>query len=188
VFLNATRRRPAALRTGRTSRSSSTRTDAMGSFGSVRDLYFGGDLEAGIPLSPGGGRITASRPVAEVIRDCADGCEPRSPPGHPVRWVMTVADFLDEATSIWPPCNRCWTPPACTGRGGTAEQAADGPAPDPTDRSRVASDWSRGRRLRRHAVLADRRALPGGVPPVPDRTGPPPRNRDHRLRHLTPCG
>ena len=48
----------------------------MASFGSVRDVYFGGDLDAGIAL--GGqvaGRIEASRPVAEIIGSCRDECE-----------------------------------------------------------------------------------------------------------------
>ena len=48
----------------------------MASFGNVRDLYFGGDLESGIALSGQvAGRITASRPVADIIADCAAGCE-----------------------------------------------------------------------------------------------------------------
>ena len=51
-------------------------TNAMAAFGNVRDLYFGGDLEAGIALSGQvAGRITGIRPVAEVIADCAAGCE-----------------------------------------------------------------------------------------------------------------
>jgi enoyl-[acyl-carrier protein] reductase II len=48
----------------------------MSAFGSVPDVYFGGNLEAGIAL--GGqvaGRIEASRPVAEIIATCADQCE-----------------------------------------------------------------------------------------------------------------
>jgi enoyl-[acyl-carrier protein] reductase II len=48
----------------------------MAAFGNVADLYFGGDLEAGIAL--GGqvaGRIDAVRPVADIIRSCAQGCE-----------------------------------------------------------------------------------------------------------------
>jgi enoyl-[acyl-carrier protein] reductase II len=51
-------------------------TNAMASFGSVADVYFGGDLDRGIAL--GGqvaGRITASRPVAEIIGDCASECQ-----------------------------------------------------------------------------------------------------------------
>ena len=78
VFLN-THASPAlrALRTGRTSALEFDHdTNAMGAFGNVRDLYFGGDLEAGIALSGEvAGRITASRPVADVIRECAEGCE-----------------------------------------------------------------------------------------------------------------
>jgi enoyl-[acyl-carrier protein] reductase II len=48
----------------------------MASFGNVTDLYFGGDLESGIPLSGQVvGRIDAIRPVAEIIHSCAAGCE-----------------------------------------------------------------------------------------------------------------
>ena len=50
--------------------------NAMASFGSVPDVYFGGDLTAGIAL--GGqvaGRIVASRPVAEIIGSCVAECE-----------------------------------------------------------------------------------------------------------------
>ena len=50
--------------------------NAMASFGSVPAVYFGGDLDAGIAL--GGqvaGRISSSRPVAEIIGDCARECE-----------------------------------------------------------------------------------------------------------------
>jgi enoyl-[acyl-carrier protein] reductase II len=78
VFLNS-HASPAlrALRTGRTSALEfDHERNAMGSLGNVRDLYFGGDLEAGIALSGQvAGRIDASRPVADVIRDCVDGCE-----------------------------------------------------------------------------------------------------------------
>ena len=78
VFLNS--RASPALRALRTERTSGLEFDhernAMGSFGNVRDLYFGGDLESGIALSGQvAGRISASRPVAEVIRDCVNGCE-----------------------------------------------------------------------------------------------------------------
>jgi enoyl-[acyl-carrier protein] reductase II len=48
----------------------------MSRFGSMPDVYFGGDLSAGIAL--GGqvaGRITESRPVADVVRGCALECE-----------------------------------------------------------------------------------------------------------------
>jgi len=78
VFLNS--HSSPALRALRTERTAALEFDhernAMGSFGNVRDLYFGGDLEAGIALSGQvAGRITASRPVADVINDCVDGCE-----------------------------------------------------------------------------------------------------------------
>jgi len=78
VFLNS--HASPGLRALRTERTAALEFDhernAMGSFGNVRDLYFGGDLEAGIALSGQvAGRISASRPVAEVIRDCVDGCE-----------------------------------------------------------------------------------------------------------------
>jgi enoyl-[acyl-carrier protein] reductase II len=78
VFLNS--HASPALRTLRTERTSALEFDhernSMGSFGIVRDLYFGGDLEAAIALSGQvAGRITASRPVAEVISDCVEGCE-----------------------------------------------------------------------------------------------------------------
>ena len=50
--------------------------NAMGAFGSVADVYFGGDLESGIALSGQvAGRIQERRPVADIIRDCAEGCE-----------------------------------------------------------------------------------------------------------------
>lgn len=51
-------------------------TNAMSAFGRVSEVYFGGDLKAGIAL--GGqvaGRIDASRPVAEIIGNCAEECE-----------------------------------------------------------------------------------------------------------------
>ena len=78
VFLN-THTSPAlrALRTERTSALEFDHsTNAMGSFGKVHDVYFGGDLEAGIALTGQvAGRITESRPVAEIIRSCAQECE-----------------------------------------------------------------------------------------------------------------
>ena len=40
-----------------------------------RDLYFGGDLTAGLPFAGQvSGRIDAIRPVAEVIAECARDC------------------------------------------------------------------------------------------------------------------
>ena len=69
-----------ALRALRTPRTEDLEFDhgrnAMAEFGSVRDVYFGGDLTAGIAL--GGqvaGRIDESRPVADIIRSCAEECE-----------------------------------------------------------------------------------------------------------------
>jgi len=78
VFLNS-HTSPAlrALRTGRTSALEfDHERNAMAAFGNVSDLYFGGDLEAGIALSGQvAGRIHAGRPVADIIRSCAAGCE-----------------------------------------------------------------------------------------------------------------
>lgn len=78
VFLNS--HTSPALRALRTGRTTALEFDhggnAMASFGNVRDLYFGGDLESGIPLSGQvAGRITASRPVADIISECVAGCE-----------------------------------------------------------------------------------------------------------------
>ena len=65
-----------ALRTGRTEALEfDTTQNAMGLFGQHLDLYFGGDMEAGIALSGQvAGRIDEVLPVADVIRACADGC------------------------------------------------------------------------------------------------------------------
>jgi enoyl-[acyl-carrier protein] reductase II len=78
VFLNS--HTSPALRALRTPHTESLEfdhaTNAMSAFGRVSDVYFGGDLGAGIAL--GGqvaGRIDASRPVAEIIRNCVDQCE-----------------------------------------------------------------------------------------------------------------
>lgn len=77
VFLNQ-HTSPAlrALRTERTSALEHDReTNAMALFGRAMDLYFGGDMEAAIALSGQvAGRIDEIRPVADIIRDCADGC------------------------------------------------------------------------------------------------------------------
>jgi enoyl-[acyl-carrier protein] reductase II len=57
-----------ALRTERTTRLEREEQVSMAEFGAVRDLYFGGDLEASIAL--GGqvmGRIDEVRPVAEIL-------------------------------------------------------------------------------------------------------------------------
>jgi enoyl-[acyl-carrier protein] reductase II len=78
VFLNS--HSSPGLRALRTARTEGLEFDhernAMASFGSVQDVYFGGDLEAGIAL--GGqvaGRIDAIRPVAEIIGACVTECE-----------------------------------------------------------------------------------------------------------------
>jgi enoyl-[acyl-carrier protein] reductase II len=78
VFLN--RHTSPALRALRTPYTEALEFDhqrnAMAAFGSVADVYFGGDLSAGIAL--GGevaGRIDAIRPVAEIIGSCAGECE-----------------------------------------------------------------------------------------------------------------
>ncbi len=72
VFLNR-EHSPAlrALRTMRTTRlEKSPAVNAMAEFGSAQDLYFGGDMEAAIPLSGQVcGRISAVRPVAEIIAE-----------------------------------------------------------------------------------------------------------------------
>ena len=60
-----------ALRTARTSRlEREPDTNAMTEFGRALDLYFGGDMEAAIPLSGQvAGRIDAVLPVAEIIAE-----------------------------------------------------------------------------------------------------------------------
>jgi len=45
----------------------------MSEFGSAKDLYFGGDMEASIALSGQVcGRIDAIKPVAQIIRETVD--------------------------------------------------------------------------------------------------------------------
>jgi enoyl-[acyl-carrier protein] reductase II len=78
VFLNShTSPGLRALRTAHTERLEFDHEhNAMASFGSVQDVYFGGDLSSGIAL--GGqvaGRIDATRPVAEIIGSCLAECE-----------------------------------------------------------------------------------------------------------------
>jgi enoyl-[acyl-carrier protein] reductase II len=60
-----------ALRTERTSRlERDTETNAMAGFGSALDLYFGGDMEAAVPLSGQvAGRIDSVKPVAKILRE-----------------------------------------------------------------------------------------------------------------------
>jgi enoyl-[acyl-carrier protein] reductase II len=77
VFLN--QHTSPALRALRTERTASyefdTDANAMELFGDAMALYFGGDMEAAIAL--GGqvaGRIDEVRPVADIIRECADDC------------------------------------------------------------------------------------------------------------------
>ena len=77
VMLN--RHASPALRALRTNRTNAlefdTENNAMALFGQAMDLYFGGDMEAAVAL--GGqvaGRIDAVRPVADIIRECADEC------------------------------------------------------------------------------------------------------------------
>lgn len=93
-----------ALRALRTERTNALEFDrernAMGAFGNIRDVYFGGALEAVIALSGQvAGRITQSRPVADIHRRLRDGLR-----GHPrstfeaVRSVMRFARVIDEAS------------------------------------------------------------------------------------------
>ncbi len=60
-----------ALRTERTTRlEKSPDVNAMTEFGAAHDLYFGGDMEAAIPLTGQvAGRIDSVRPVAEIIAE-----------------------------------------------------------------------------------------------------------------------
>ena len=60
-----------ALRTEKTTRlEKDLATNAMTEFGTAKDLYFGGDMEASIALSGQVcGRIDAVRPVAEILDD-----------------------------------------------------------------------------------------------------------------------
>jgi enoyl-[acyl-carrier protein] reductase II len=78
VFLN--QHTSPALRALRTKRTEALEFDhesnAMALFGRAMDLYFGGDMEAAVAL--GGqvaGRIDAVRPVADIIRETAEGCK-----------------------------------------------------------------------------------------------------------------
>jgi enoyl-[acyl-carrier protein] reductase II len=62
-----------ALRTERSSRLEKEEVVNMLEFGTAKDLYFGGDMEASLAL--GGqvmGRIESVRPVADIIRDTMD--------------------------------------------------------------------------------------------------------------------
>lgn len=62
-----------ALRTGRTTRLEHEEAVSMAEFGTAKDLYFGGDMEASIAL--GGqvmGRIESVEPVADIINRTVD--------------------------------------------------------------------------------------------------------------------
>ncbi len=76
VFLNR-HSRPGlrALRTARTEALERDEAVDLGTaFGRVMDVYFGGDLEAGVALTGQvAGRIDAVRPVADIIDDCVEG-------------------------------------------------------------------------------------------------------------------
>ena len=63
-----------ALRTERTTRLEKTPDEnVMGQFGTAKDLYYGGDMEAAIPLSGQvAGRIDAIKPVAEILHETRD--------------------------------------------------------------------------------------------------------------------
>src|SRR5688500_7936244 len=69
VFLNRSSRPGLrALRTERTTRLERTEHVDMGEFGTAKDLYFGGDMEASIALSgQAAGRIEEVLPVADII-------------------------------------------------------------------------------------------------------------------------
>ncbi len=67
------RRHSPALRVMRTEKTSGleySEENVMGTFGSLLDLYFGGDMEASIALTGQvAGRIDAVRPVADILDD-----------------------------------------------------------------------------------------------------------------------
>jgi len=76
VFLN--KFHSPALRALRTDRTSALEQkideNIMGEFGSPKDLYFGGDMEAAIPLSGQVcGRIDSIKPVADILSETRDG-------------------------------------------------------------------------------------------------------------------
>jgi len=57
-----------ALRTKRTTRLEKMEDNVMAEFGTAKDLYFGGDMEAAIPLSGQvAGRIDEIKPVAQIL-------------------------------------------------------------------------------------------------------------------------
>ena len=77
VLLN--RHRAPAVRVLRTELTESlefdTTANAMDAMAGVQQLYFGGDLEAGLPFSGQvAGRIDSIRPIADVVDECAREC------------------------------------------------------------------------------------------------------------------
>jgi enoyl-[acyl-carrier protein] reductase II len=77
VFLNRGGQGPAlrALRTARTTRLEATVPESVrAEFAGVQQLYFGGDMEAAVPLTGQVcGRIDAVEPVARIIEDTIEG-------------------------------------------------------------------------------------------------------------------
>jgi len=76
VFLN--RFHSPALRALRTNKTAALEKQVdeniMGQFGTAQDLYFGGDMEAAIPLSGQvAGRIESIKPVVEILRETEQG-------------------------------------------------------------------------------------------------------------------
>jgi enoyl-[acyl-carrier protein] reductase II len=75
IFLN--RNFGPALRALRTERSASLENvdrNVMGEFGRAKELYFGGDMNASLALcGQVAGRIESVRPVAEILREIAEG-------------------------------------------------------------------------------------------------------------------
>ena len=75
LFLNE-RHSPAlrALRTTRTTGLQHAEHNVFGDFGDARALYFGGDMEAAIPMSGQvAGRIDGVLPVTEIMAELVDG-------------------------------------------------------------------------------------------------------------------
>jgi enoyl-[acyl-carrier protein] reductase II len=77
VFLNRGGQGPAlrALRTARTTRLEATVPESVrAEFAGVQQLYFGGDMEAAVPLTGQVcGRIDSVEPVARIIEDTIEG-------------------------------------------------------------------------------------------------------------------
>jgi len=77
VFLNRSGPGPAlrALKTDRTTRIQKDGVENIfGEFAGTQDVYFGGDLEAGIALTGQvAGRIKAVKPIADILEETMDG-------------------------------------------------------------------------------------------------------------------